>query len=110
MRRTPSPCLDTTAANRKSPWSRQRWYCRLLFLGTLQVLVEPVNRAPQRVNLVLSLGEAVPLVGIVMSIHDLASFLESRDSLLCFLGRIANIIFSLQNQYRDLGLFEVYSL
>lgn len=63
-------------------------------MSVLQIPVEPFHRALQRIDLVLTLGEAVALVWVVMSFDDddLALQLEKRYRLLRLFAAIANII------------------
>src|SRR5208283_6176466 len=65
-----------------------------------QVFVEPCHSAPDRVDLVLTFFEPVPLVRVVMRIHGLPIFLQHRDNLLCFLFGYAWIIVALQYEER----------
>jgi hypothetical protein len=58
----------------------------------LQVSVKPSGRAPDGINLVFALGEAVASVGTVMSIQRSTGGFECRHYLLGFLLGHADIV------------------
>jgi len=58
----------------------------------LQVSVKPSDRAPDGINLVFALGEAVAFVGIVMRIHGSIGSFKCRHYLLGFLLGHADIV------------------
>ncbi len=67
---------------------------------TLQILIEPLHRAPDRADLIFALAETMAFVRIVVRVNGLAVLLEKLDDLgRLFLGH-AWIIIPLQHQQR----------
>src|ERR1700752_676624 len=73
----------------------------------LQVLLEPVDGAPRRVDPVLALGEPVAFIGVVMHRDGLAVFGEDVDDLLGLLARHSRIVVPLQYEQRCPGAVKV---
>jgi hypothetical protein len=78
--------------------------CLVRCCGALphKILVEPSDRAPDRVNLVLSFHEAVTFIGMLVNVHRPAFFLKDIDDLLRLLLRHARIVVALEHQQRRL--------
>lgn len=92
--------VTNTTKSRKLPWaevrqSNQHWVFPLSF--SLQISIEPCQCALYRIDAVLTLGESMPLLGIITRIYDLAVLLELIDYLLrLFLGN-TRIVVALQH-------------
>src|ERR1017187_3070803 len=73
----------------------------------LQILVEPRDGAVEGIHLVLALGKAVALAGIIMRVHDLSIPAQGVDHLIgLFLG-VAYVVLALQHQQGRLGILKV---
>src|SRR5579871_6137892 len=74
---------------------------------SLQVLVEPLDGAPRRIDPVLALGKTVAFVRVVMDCDGLAVLRKDVDDLLRFLPWNARVVISLQHQQRRLDAMKI---
>jgi len=56
-----------------------------------EIMIEPSDRTPDRVDLVLTFHKTVAFIGVIVDIHDAAFFLEDIDNLLRLLLRHTRI-------------------
>src|SRR5438874_7833190 len=62
-----------------------------------EMLIEPGNRAPDGVDLVLTFHEAVTFIRVIVNIHGASFLLKDIDDLLRLLLRHARVIIALQH-------------
>ena len=63
-----------------------------------QVLIEPGDRAPDGVDLILAFHEAVTFIRVIVDVYNAAFFFEDIDDLLRLLLRYARIVVALQHE------------
>src|SRR5690242_2938479 len=74
-----------------------------LLAAAFQVLVEPLERAADGVDLVFAFREAVPFLRVVLHFNGFARLLHGFHQLVGLLLRDADVAFALEHEQRSLG-------